>query len=143
MMNPRFNSRYLAYLVIAAFQLVGCQPAPAASFTLPTATTQAQTTGIAPATAQPGGAGALTVKLVDTTFNPAQLTVKAGTTVTWTNNSTMNHTVTADDGSFSSNTLAPGDQFQVTFTKTGTFRYYCKFHGGPGGQGMSGTITVQ
>ncbi len=136
-MDLRFSLKLLPWLAIAALVLASCQPAAPA--TSPAATPQAQVTGTAPAGS---GAGATTVKLVDTTFEPAQLTVKVGTTVVWMNTSTMNHTVTADDGSFGSDTLASGAQFQFTFTKAGTFRYYCKFHGGPGGKGMSGTITV-
>ncbi len=135
-MDLRFNVRFVAALAIAALALAACQPAAPAA--LPAATSPAQPTSAAPAVS----AGAMTVNLVDTTFEPAQLTVKVGTTVKWTNNSTMNHTVTADDGSFGSDTLAPGAQFQFTFSKPGTFRYYCKFHGGPGGKGMSGTIVV-
>jgi plastocyanin len=47
-----------------------------------------------------------------------------------------------DDGLFDGN-LPSGADFQFTFDKPGTYPYYCKPHGGPGGQGMSGVITVQ
>jgi plastocyanin len=53
-----------------------------------------------------------------------------------------NHTVTADDGSFASDTLSNGGVFEFTFNNPGTFAYYCEFHGGPGGEGMSAVITV-
>ncbi len=82
------------------------------------------------------------VKLVNFKFTPAQLTVKVGTTVVWTSEDNAPHTVTADDGSFNSGNLKKGDSFKFTFTKAGTFPYYCAYHGTAGGGGMSGTITV-
>lgn len=75
-------------------------------------------------------------------FDPAALEVKVGTTVTWTNNDSVGHTVTADDGAFNSGILRKGDTFLFTFTTPGAYAYYCKPHGGPGGEGMSATITV-
>jgi plastocyanin len=82
------------------------------------------------------------IKLVNFKFTPAQLTVKVGTTVVWTSEDNVPHTVTADDGSFDSGNLKKGDSFKFTFTKAGKFPYYCAFHGAAGGGGMSGTITV-
>jgi plastocyanin len=82
------------------------------------------------------------VSIVDNSFSPQSITIAMGDTVTWTNNGTMNHTVTADDGSFTSGTLSPGNTYSHTFTSAGTFRYYCQFHGGTGGVGMSGTVVV-
>jgi plastocyanin len=82
------------------------------------------------------------IKLVNMTFTPAQLTVKVGTTVVWTSEDGVPHTVTADDGSFNSGNLNKGDSFKFTFTKAGKFPYYCAYHGTAGGGGMSGTITV-
>ena len=43
---------------------------------------------------------------------------------------------------FDSGNLNNGDSFTHTFTTTGSFPYYCQYHGGPGGSGMSGTVTV-
>jgi plastocyanin len=82
------------------------------------------------------------VKLVNLSFSPAQLTIKVGTTVVWTSEDNAPHTVTADDGSFDSGNLKKGDSFSFTFTKAGTFPYYCAYHGTAGGGGMAGTITV-
>ena len=84
----------------------------------------------------------LQVKLANFAFSPAQLTVKAGTTVVWTSEDSASHTVTADDGSFDSGTLHKGDSFSFTFTKPGEYAYYCRFHGGPGGAGMAGSVVV-
>ncbi len=104
-----------------------------------------QATPASQATAASQGAAAgpsAAVKLVNFKFTPAQLTVKVGTTVVWTSEDGVPHTVTADDGSFNSGNLKKGDSFKFTFTKAGKFPYYCTFHGTAGGGGMSGTITV-
>ena len=75
-------------------------------------------------------------------FSPATLTVSAGTTVTWTNNEGVQHTVTADDDSFGSDALPEGGTFEFTFDTPGTYAYHCRFHGGVEGEGMSGVIVV-
>jgi plastocyanin len=71
-------------------------------------------------------------------FNPVSLTVKVGTTVTWTNEDDAIHTVTSDTGVFESGDLAKGDTFTYTFTQAGVFSYHCEPHK----QNMTGTITV-
>ena len=85
---------------------------------------------------------AASVSIKDSEFEPQQITVKAGTTVTWKNEGKMAHTVNADDGSFESPTLGAGKTFSRKFTEAGTYRYYCAFHGGKDGDGMSGTVVV-
>lgn len=82
------------------------------------------------------------VEINDPTFNPKEVTIPVGTTVVWTNTGQFPHTVTADDGSFTSGTLQPEGVYEHTFDQVGAFKYYCEFHGGPGGQGMSAVITV-
>ncbi len=86
---------------------------------------------------------AVGVTIQDSQFSPKVLTVKKGTTVTWTNQGQMKHTVTADDGKSFDHQLDPGQSFSFTFDQAGTFAYYCRFHGGPGGAGMSGSVVVQ
>jgi plastocyanin len=81
--------------------------------------------------------GAAAVQVVDFAFEPGTLTVPAGTTVTWTNAGSRPHTVTADDGSFDSGRLDPGEQFSQTFEQPGTITYHCGFH-----PEMQGTIVV-
>ncbi len=72
------------------------------------------------------------------TFKPKTLTIAVGTTVVWTNNTTVSHTVTSDDGhSFNSGLISPGTTFKFKFTKKGTFGYHCSIH-----PFMVGTITV-
>jgi len=90
------------------------------------------------ASAAPPAAAGSTVSIASFSFQPAALTVSVGTTVTWTNNDSASHTVTADDGSFKSGTLGKGGTFSQTFATAGTFTYHCAFH-----SSMKATITVQ
>src|SRR5262245_58012544 len=85
------------------------------------------------------------VSVKDNMFDPKAITVNVGDTVEWKLDGQNEHTVTADDGSFSSEDLKAGEatSFSFTFSKAGTFAYYCKYHGGAGGQGMSGTVEVK
>lgn len=82
-------------------------------------------------------AGGTAVSIVDNDFSPSNLTVKAGSTVTWTNNGSATHTATADDGSWDSNFLSHGATFNHTFASAGTFTFHCNVH-----SSMHGTITV-
>jgi plastocyanin len=82
-----------------------------------------------------------TVNISNFQFAPKVLQIKVGTTVRWINKEGT-HTVTADDGAFASDNLAAGQDFSFTFTKPGTYRYYCSFHGSKGGGDMSGMIKV-
>jgi tyrosinase len=68
------------------------------------------------------------VEIGDLFFAPDMLEVDSGTTVTWTNNGVLPHTVTADDGSFDSGQLDSGATFSQTFSTAGTFAYHCEFH---------------
>lgn len=77
------------------------------------------------------------VTIVDFAFDPGSVTVTAGSTVTWTNNGAVAHTVTSDSGAFDSGSLDPGATFSQTFDTPGTFAYFCSIH-----PNMTGTITV-
>jgi plastocyanin len=81
--------------------------------------------------------GAQTVNIQNFAFNPDTLSVPVGTTVTWNNLDNTAHTATADDGSFQSGTLQPGQSFSFQFQDAGTFTYNCAFH-----PNMQGTIEV-
>ena len=61
-------------------------------------------------------------------FQPAELTVKAGTTVEWKNDDIVPHTVTADDGTFRSGKIQPGKTWTYKPAKPGTFSYTCTPH---------------
>jgi plastocyanin len=86
-----------------------------------------------------GAGGGADVSEEGISFQPAEVTVGVGDTVTWTNNDSVDHDVTAD--SFSSGEpggMAPGDTFEQTFEKAGTFDYVCTVH-----PGMEGTVVVE
>lgn len=93
--------------------------------------------------AAPASAANEAIGIVDNSFDPEGLEVGTADTVTWTNDGAIDHTVTADDGSFDSGTLEPGDSFVVESLPAGTIRYHCTIHGGPDGEGMSGVLFVQ
>jgi plastocyanin len=78
------------------------------------------------------------VSIVNMSFSPANLTVAVGSTVKWTNNDAMTHTVTADNASFDSGNIAGGGTFSKTFSTAGSYPYHCTIH-----PGMTGTITVK
>jgi plastocyanin len=84
-----------------------------------------------------------TVHEIKIKYSPETITIPVGTTVDWVNDERPKHTVTADDGTFDSTTMAEGDTFSHTFTQPGTWLYYCRFHGDVGAVGMSGTIIVK
>jgi len=107
-------------------------PAPSATPVAPTATAVVPTST----------AATVKVDIANFAFG-APLTIKVGTTVIWTNRDNAAHTVTADNGEFDSGSLKTGDTFSFTFSKPGTFPYYCAFHGGKGGVGMSSQVVVQ
>ena len=76
-------------------------------------------------------------------FSPADITVEVGDTVRWMNIS-GNHNVVADDGSFTSGAASASNWvYDHVFTEPGENPYYCINHGGPGGSGMSGNVTVK
>jgi plastocyanin len=83
-------------------------------------------------------AASAAVEMRDLAFAPATLEVAVGTTVTWTNNDTVPHTATAEDGSFDTGQLDTGQSGEVTFDTPGTFAYVCLFH-----PNMAGTVTVR
>jgi plastocyanin len=71
------------------------------------------------------------------TFTPVQLTVKVGTTVTWTNHDDIPHNVVSA-GKFRSKTLDTDDSFSFTFTAAGDYKYFCSLH-----PHMTGMIKVE
>jgi plastocyanin len=81
-----------------------------------------------------------TTKIVvkDFTFSPTPLTVKAGSTVTWTNMDDEPHTVVSDTGVFKSGGMDTNESFSYKFDKPGTYHFTCSIH-----PRMIGTIVVQ
>ena len=78
-----------------------------------------------------------TVEILNNAFNPPQLNVAPGTTVTFVNRDSVPHTVTADNGLFDSGQLAPGASYPVVLEGAGTVTYHCKLH-----PEMRGSIVV-
>jgi hypothetical protein len=79
-----------------------------------------------------------TVNIKSFSFQPATLNVPAGTTVTWNNQDSVQHTVTSDvQDLFDSGAIAPGKKFTYTFPAPGSYSYHCSIH-----PGMKGTIVV-
>jgi plastocyanin len=79
----------------------------------------------------------LTVSIQNHAFDPTPLDVPRRTTVTWVNDDTEAHTVTADDGLFDSGVLQPGESYSVWFDGTGTVTYHCNIH-----PDMEGSLVV-
>src|ERR671914_2494495 len=99
-------------------------------------TVPAETT--APAeSATPAPNSATTVDIRDHAFNPAQLNIAPGTTVTFVNNDAEPHTATADNGVFDTGVLQPGSSFEVLLDGSGTVTYHCELH-----PDMQGSIVV-
>lgn len=91
-----------------------------------------------PASSQPAkkpAAERLSIAIKNFAFSPANVSVPAGSTVTWTNSDTAPHTVTGDG--IDSSTLTTGQAYSQTFDKAGTYSYHCSIH-----PTMQGAITV-
>jgi plastocyanin len=80
------------------------------------------------------------VKIDNFSFGPVELTVPVGTTVTWTNRDDIPHTVvsTDDPKTFKSKVLDTDEKFSFTFSKAGTYPYFCSIH-----PKMTGKVIVQ
>ncbi len=86
-------------------------------------------------TAAAGGPASVTI--IDFTFTPQSLTVPAGSTVTWTNNDSLEHSIQAADKGFVGPAIGQGASYQVKFDAPGDYPYICGIH-----NRMTGTITV-
>lgn len=78
------------------------------------------------------------VKIDNFSFGPSSITVSPGTTLTWTNRDDVPHVVASVDNFFKSKALDTDDHFSFTFTKPGTYEYFCAIH-----PKMTGKIVVQ
>jgi amicyanin len=86
----------------------------------------------------PAQAADMEVKIDNFTFNPQQITVKAGDTVTWVNHDDIPHTVTSKTMAFRSKAMDTDDKFSFTFATPGTYAYFCALH-----PMMTGSIVVE
>ena len=80
----------------------------------------------------------VTVRINGMRFEPANITVKPGTTVTWLQGSQMPHTISGDAEGLRSNTLYQGQKYSHTFNATGSYKYFCDLH-----PSMTGSVVVQ
>jgi amicyanin len=92
------------------------------------------------ASAQKSAPTGAEVKIDNFSFGPATLNVPVGTTVTWTNRDDIPHTVVSTDEPrmFKSKVLDTDEKFSYTFTKAGTYAYFCTIH-----PKMTGKVVVQ
>ncbi|MGB8187023.1 MAG: cupredoxin family copper-binding protein [Pseudolabrys sp.] len=86
----------------------------------------------------PVRASDIEVKIDNFTFNPKQVTVKAGDSITWVNHDDIPHTVTSQTQAFRSKALDTDDKFSFTFATPGTYPYFCALH-----PQMTATIVVE
>jgi plastocyanin len=122
-MKTKYLIILLSVLFLAACGPTNASPTPAAALP-PVQSTSVQS-------------GDVEISIANFAFDPATITIPAGTTITWTNNDSASHNVTADDGSWGSDSLATGATFSFTFDKVGTYAYHCGVH-----PSMKATITV-
>jgi len=132
----------LVFATIAAAQsvldgTVGTNQGATQPAAVPAETTAPAQTTTPSGTTAPAPSGTITVDIRDHAFNPAQLNVAPGTTVTFVNNDTEPHTATADSGLFDTGVLQPGYSFDVYLEGSGTVTYHCELH-----PDMQGSIVV-
>jgi|WetSurMetagenome_2_1015567.scaffolds.fasta_scaffold457479_2 plastocyanin len=150
-MKINYTLLLCAFVLLAGCAYQSAQPQQAAPQTNVPATPVTPATSATQGTSQ---SGSLTVQPPNTdsaqlsqtdisianfAFDPAQATVKAGTTVTWTNNDSAPHKLISDstlDG-FGSKDISQGGKYSYTFMSAGTFDYSCQIH-----PSMKGSIVV-
>ena len=131
----------VAIFFISAAAYLGLNKAKESPSVLPATTSQEEEltpTSPSPTEAATPSARRIEVDILISGFQPADITTGRGSTIVWANRDTVAHTVTAEDGSFSSGTIAPGDSFEQRFEKIRSYSYFCKFH-----PEMKGTVTIQ
>jgi plastocyanin len=119
--------------VIDAAPTVAPTPLPTLAPTPTPTAAPAQAPAAAPA-------GNVAATVIDNRFQPKELTIAVGSTVTWTNNGNNIHTLTSADGLFDSGGLLGGQSFSFNFDKAGTYRLICRQHGL---NGMAAQVIVQ
>ena len=108
---------YIWIVVLAAFALVGCGAGKSAQAPVPLAEKN-------------------TVTIQDFKFNPGEITIQKGETITWINQDSVTHTVTGTV--INSGSLTKGQSFKQTFNEAGVFDYNCTPH-----PAMTGKIIVK
>ena len=101
------------------------------------ATNTAQSSGAASSGKSMPAGETITVRIDGMRFNPENITVKPGTTVTWVHGSQMPHTINGNADGLRSGTLYNGQQYSHTFNATGSYNYSCGLH-----PSMTGSVVV-
>jgi manganese oxidase len=126
--RPRlFGLTMLGAILLASFPFISNGNSALAASSNPT------TNSPAPA------AKTVQIQITNYSFTPTKITVPVGSTVVWTNNDLVVHSVTSGNGKptgLFDHDIAPYATFSYTFTKPGTYPYYCKYHS------MTGSIIV-
>jgi len=131
MMAPPYQRPFPAYR--SSTHAVARTATPAPVDTSPVSSTpHAATSG-----SEPVGES-ITVRISGMRFEPSNITVKPGTTVTWIHSSNMPHTITGNADGLRSSTLSRGQQYSHTFEATGRYDYVCDFH-----PSMKGSVSVE
>ena len=94
--------------------------------------------GLAVAAQAQSTADLIEVRIDNFSFGPTEVTVMAGTTVTWTNHDDIPHTVVSTDKVFKSKVLDTDEKFSFTFPTPGTYPYFCSIH-----PKMTGRVVVR
>ncbi|HEV8403438.1 MAG TPA: cupredoxin domain-containing protein [Candidatus Limnocylindrales bacterium] len=134
------SHRTVAALAVSAIvMLAACSSSsssPAASAAASAAGSGAASGG-ASVCGESAAAGAVTVNVVDFSFQPADITAKTGQVITFSNTGSAPHTATLDGGQCATPTIQPGKSDGLTFTVAGTYKFHCSIH-----SQMTGTIVV-
>jgi plastocyanin len=126
-MNARPHRAVPVALAVALATFAAVLFAAVNTRALPAAAAQSQQ---APAMAE--------VKIDNFSFTPKEITVAAGTTITWTNRDDIPHTVVSTEKVFKSKVMDTDEKFSYTFSKPGTYPYFCSVH-----PHMTGTVVVK
>jgi plastocyanin len=132
-----------AVLVLTlAWVMIGCgKSSPSTASTSPgISSTGTSAIPVIPTYSQPTAVATklVSIKILNTTFDPKDVKIPLGAKVTWTNNDKETHSVVSDTGAFESPGLTQGTWFNYIFEEAGTFPYHCKFH-----PEMTGTVIVE
>jgi len=112
------------------------QPFPGPSPSMPPMTMPSASPSSA-ASPAPQPSPALVIHMKDFAYSPKDAVVKVGDTIQFVNDDESAHTVTADDKSYDSGYMAKGQTWSKTYSKAGTYPYFCAYHAF-----MRGTVTV-
>jgi plastocyanin len=127
----------IAAVALAALVVAGCGSSSSSSSSSTSTTPSTNAPGTSSSGSAAGAQAKADVPIKGFKFVPATVKVKAGGTVTFTNEDAAAHTATSDKGVFDTNSLDKGKAKTVTFKTPGTFAYHCDFH-----PFMKGTVVV-